>query len=842
MKRPEPASYHYIEQFAPIDAAAVEREGNALVSWCNANGHSAVFRAEGEPGSVFEETVGQLATMGNRYDNLSGYVHEKIEQFTGSMSSNFMALEMSYRDNVDDISQTLKDGETCQYIVLRENGGIMDTGIQGQSLELHMFGNGRRTDDVELFMKALGGLKDERFVLIKLDAKGARDERAMDSDLTQNLSAGDTPAAFNDNDTATAPEQPQAETDAPAEQTAEQPQVAPQDAAPEQPVVAAAEADAPQALETATTETSAPVANAETVETAAVPETLEVAPVQAAMGEDAPATLDQIAFAEAGQNALSDIVPEAAPIAASEIAQSEATAQATPEAPLTAIDAAAPETLDVVKPTALDAKADAPAVADASNVVAFEAPEVPMAIEQAPLETSATKDIASVETSVELATPVAEIVKPETAVATVTATDDAPVTPARDVQDNVVSQPAASAQQQDPVAIAPVPEAPMTVATASLDMPSVEAPAAMTVAIERTAPETSIVVPAFVAAAAEPVTPVAPAQKQDIAVANDVAPPATTAPVAVTATVETPAQQTQSPQIIQPQEREASAAPQAQEAKAPVIQQDVAQTPITVQPTEITVATPAAASNVVVAKAEAVTPADSTPVAPPTISVVVETPSVPAPPLAPINERVEVTGPDATPINPANPVVDITVRTDTTTTKTDLPIGVNEASRQETVAPPPIENVIVQPTQDTAQPTKIVTNDNPRIVPEPNPQDKVPAQPEQKADEPKQVVPGGGGGHQPEPKQSEPRQELLKHHDITPELVLPPPPPPPPAETTNKCDGCHGEKGCCAIDFGQAALPERTPEETAKLVAERAAERAERAAMTARLASPALRR
>ncbi len=176
-----------------VDAAQAEIEGQKLARHCGNTKYSKIFKAAGDPGTVFESTAHELSVIGgNKYDSLLGYLHGQMEAYTGHIS-----LEMSYEDNVE----KFKKGKG-QYIAFPEEGGMVDSGIMNRSRDLTMgSGSARQVDDVAIFTNALKG---KRFILFALDDQEAVDTVQPDNDLQQSGMNNQSQGADNVTDAAPA--------------------------------------------------------------------------------------------------------------------------------------------------------------------------------------------------------------------------------------------------------------------------------------------------------------------------------------------------------------------------------------------------------------------------------------------------------------------------------------------------------------------------------------------------------------------------------------------------------------------------------------------------------------
>ena len=159
-------------------------EARELISWCYDQQYlrpTKVLEVTGDPISVLARVAQRLPEMtdmgADSYDALLARLTEQVNEFSAAMTSGHMACKIMYQDSADDLSQTVKDGETRQFIAFTEDGQMATTGIQGRDRHLTLGGGGYQVDDMAQFQNALS---DRRHIMIELYAKGSRDDVSAD--------------------------------------------------------------------------------------------------------------------------------------------------------------------------------------------------------------------------------------------------------------------------------------------------------------------------------------------------------------------------------------------------------------------------------------------------------------------------------------------------------------------------------------------------------------------------------------------------------------------------------------------------------------------------------------
>lgn len=155
-------------------------EAKALIGWCDDQMYlrpTKVLEVQGDPLSVLARVAQKLPEMtdmgADSYDALLARLTEQVNDFSAAMTSGFIACKIMYQDNADDLAQTLKDGETRQFIAFTADGQMIDSHIQGRERHLTLGGGGYQVDDMAQFQNAL---TDRRHIMVELYAKGSRDD------------------------------------------------------------------------------------------------------------------------------------------------------------------------------------------------------------------------------------------------------------------------------------------------------------------------------------------------------------------------------------------------------------------------------------------------------------------------------------------------------------------------------------------------------------------------------------------------------------------------------------------------------------------------------------------
>lgn len=177
---------------APLQAAQI-------IGFCEARAlalPTEMLEVQGDPVSVVArigETLPAFAEMqGAQYDALLSELTGKVAEFTSAMRSGFMTCRVSYRDTLDHLSETMRDGETRQWLAYYKDesgrGACVDSGVLGaRSKDYVMYGSARKTDDVALFTQMTLQAKKQagagQILLFELEAKGSRDNRVDDIDM-----------------------------------------------------------------------------------------------------------------------------------------------------------------------------------------------------------------------------------------------------------------------------------------------------------------------------------------------------------------------------------------------------------------------------------------------------------------------------------------------------------------------------------------------------------------------------------------------------------------------------------------------------------------------------------
>lgn len=744
MYRPEPA---YMEPpvATAADKARVAMEGSQLARQCQIVDYAKSF--EGDPVSVFQNAASEISTLVPmqtvRYDALIADLQERIETFSGAMTSGYVALDISYQNGDEDISETIKDGETRQYWAFTVDGDLLDTGIQGnRSLELTMTGgSARKFDDVEFFMKAAQGRRQVRFSLL---AKAAKDEVTADTSLGMSVVSDMTGITS---------EAQQADT------VAETKIDAVAMGAAEDATITAAEniiqIDVPEVAEITQI---AENPGLEIVDIADIVVADEISVTDLAAGVEtvilADGTTIEAPEVALPAEALEKIVPEASAetvvvetvtqdITAAEIATVDATAIAPQPVDVTPLTAETPlAEITALETVTLSESAPAqPNVADVSNTTVERGAQV-----ESPT-TSVPEAIAPAAVIEGVAPPAQDIVAPKTAVA-IDIETPAVVTP----QTMAVEQPVTTAR----AFAAEAPTAPTiletpVIAAAKSEIAHIETAPVAPKALEMSAPQI---------VTAEIITPAAP----QMTVENR-------APM-ITQTV--PAEPVAA--IVQPQVVENAAPVMAQPVAAPaVIANDTSAAPVVVE-------VPIATQTVVAPGAPAIQSPVVTQTAATTDAHAVETLSTPQ-----TAATAEITPDKITTPNVQGD--DITKDVVTPTIKDVAPRSEDVASVQikqeftaaaDTPKNDPQSNV-VKLAPDVFTKAEAAKDEIKQSLRE---------QPKEIISTPKDL---------PKPA-NDPNPVLVNPEPKKPETLQPPPPPSPPTqETQSGCGECKGERGCCKI-------------------------------------------